>query len=186
MLIDASYFVGELNIPNTDKVDVGENLSWLIEKYEPVFLEKLMGAFSSVFLDGISDEDAAEQRFKDILYGKGFTNGSNYKRWWGLKSKDSPPLTLYKQSVIASYVYWFCMDKEISLSSGVGEVKANAENATPITPQAKMARAWNELYEQVQIFFDFMEENKASYPEWNADHKSSALLYFYRVNLFGI
>lgn len=43
MLIDPSYFVTELNIPNTDKQEIQENLLWYIQKYEVEILRDALG-----------------------------------------------------------------------------------------------------------------------------------------------
>lgn len=85
MLIDRSYFIGEINIPNTHLPQVGENLDWFIEKYEPKFLRILMGYdFYQAFIDGIS-QVTVEQRWNDIVFGK--------DRWTGLI--DSPNSTIH-------------------------------------------------------------------------------------------
>lgn len=43
MLIDLSYFITELNIPNTDKLEVQENILWYIQKYEIEILRDALG-----------------------------------------------------------------------------------------------------------------------------------------------
>jgi hypothetical protein len=55
MLIDASYFNGEISIPNTDQDSVSQNVNWLINKYEPELLQKLFGySFYKAFINAIN------------------------------------------------------------------------------------------------------------------------------------
>lgn len=104
MLIDKSYFVGDLDIPNTGDLPVSERVTWFIQKYEPMFLEKLLGYhLYKPFIAGLSVTPPAvpEQRFIDILYGKEYTDISGIPRKWkGLIVTDSPTLNL-----AGGYVY---------------------------------------------------------------------------------
>jgi hypothetical protein len=71
-LIDVSYFVGELNIPNTGTLPIQERLNWHIQKYETEFLQKLMGyplwkAFTAV-------NPPTDARLLNLLNGAEFTD----------------------------------------------------------------------------------------------------------------
>lgn len=89
-LINASYFNGEINIPNVDKqVGIGypvlDLLNQFIEKYEPVFLKKVLGyAFYNDFMLGLQQSTVA-QRWTDLLIGKEYImlNGQPNK-WRGI------------------------------------------------------------------------------------------------------
>ena len=104
MLIDKSYFVGDLNIPNTGDLPVSERLTWFIQKYEPDFLQKLLGyPLYKVFVAGlnVTPPTTPEQRFIDILYGKEYTDLNGLQRkWQGLIVTDNPTLNL-----AGGYVY---------------------------------------------------------------------------------
>lgn len=104
MLIDKSYFVGDLDIPNTGDLPVSERLTWFIQKYEPMFLEKLLGyPLYKVFIAGLNVTPPAtpDQRFIDILYGKEYTDLNGLlRKWKGLIVTDSPTLNL-----AGGYVY---------------------------------------------------------------------------------
>lgn len=93
--IDASYFIGELNIPNTGETSVAERITWFINKYEPAFLEKLMGyPLFKAFVAGMNTP-SPDVRFLDILYGKEYTDYRGYpKRWKGLVKTDNPVFNL--------------------------------------------------------------------------------------------
>ena len=54
MLIDTSYFVGELNIPNTDSPAILERLTWFINKYEVEILRDVLGTdLYRAFMDAL-------------------------------------------------------------------------------------------------------------------------------------
>lgn len=102
--IDTSYFVGELNIPNTDQAAVLQRLTWFIAKYEPEFLRKLMGyPLYKAFLAGINVVSPAVPNIKwlNILYGAEYTDYQGYiQKWKGLIVTDTP---IYNLS--GGYVY---------------------------------------------------------------------------------
>lgn len=102
--IDASYFVGDLNIPNTGDAPVAQRLTWFIEKYEPEFLQKLMGyPLYKAFLAGINVISPAvpDMKWLNILYGAEYTDFRGYlQKWKGLIVTDNP---IYNLS--GGYVY---------------------------------------------------------------------------------
>lgn len=104
MLIDKSYFVGDLDIPNTGDLPVSERVIWFIQKYESDFLQKLLGyPLYKVFIAGLNVTPPAtpEQRFIDILYGKEYTDLNGIlRKWQGLIVTDSPTL-----NIAGGYVY---------------------------------------------------------------------------------
>lgn len=102
--IDASYFVGELSIPNSDEVPVLERINLFIQKYEPVFLQKLMGyPLYKAFVTGINVTAPAtpDIRWLNILYGSEYTDRQGQlAKWKGLIVTDNP---IYNLS--GGYVY---------------------------------------------------------------------------------
>lgn len=97
-LIDASYFVGELTIPNTDSQPIAERVQWFIDKYEPQFLQMLLGyPLYKAFVAGMNVTPPAtpDQRFLDILYGKEYTDiQGRVQKWKGVIMTDSPVFNL--------------------------------------------------------------------------------------------
>lgn len=89
MLIDSSYFIGEINIPNTGYADVSSSIESLIAAHEPVFLESLLGyelykAFKASLLTG-----SPGQRFLDLLFGFEYSHGGVLHNWRGLVTVSS-------------------------------------------------------------------------------------------------
>jgi|SRR6185437_9473459 len=94
--IDASYFVGELSLPNTDEAAVAERLTLFISKYEPRFLQMLFGyPLYKAFVAGMAVTPTPDQRFLDILYGKEYTDfQGRLQKWKGIIVTDSPIFTI--------------------------------------------------------------------------------------------
>ncbi len=84
-LIDQSYFVGELNIPNTGTEAIQERLVLFIENCEPEFLRQILGyPLYKAFIQGLTGMPIA-QKWIDLLQGVEYTNLSNrLTRWRGL------------------------------------------------------------------------------------------------------
>jgi len=73
--IDHTYFVGEINLPNTNEEDIQVRLKHFINIYEPKFLTELLGYdLYSSFIAGLQ-ETIIEQKWVDLLYGNGIYKG---------------------------------------------------------------------------------------------------------------
>jgi hypothetical protein len=105
MLINSTYFVGDLNIPQTNKADVLERLNWFIEKHERTFLEQLLGyAFCKAMLDGLQAQ-SVDQRWVKLLQGCEYTNRRNkLTRWRGIVPSPDQSLELDVASSMAVVV----------------------------------------------------------------------------------
>lgn len=87
-LIDSSYFVGSINIPNTNKTEIAERLDWFIKKYEPVLLTGILGYELYLAFKAGLQEITVDQKWLDILYGADYTYQSRLKRFRGLLVVD--------------------------------------------------------------------------------------------------
>jgi hypothetical protein len=140
-LIDSSYInTPEREIPNADKPEVNEAIDYFIEKYEPRFLSDLLG--------DIYDD---------------YTTGLNVipidAKWTALKAM--PEL----KNAIANYVYYWYMRNKATETTGIGEVTNKAENARRVSGADKMAKAWNEMVEDVWKVARFLG-NGTTYTGW--------------------
>lgn len=92
--IDASYFVGELDIPNSGEPAIAERITLFINKYEPLFLQKLMGyPLYKAFITGLNVIPPAtpDIRWLNILYGAEYTDRQGFvAKWKGLIVTDNP------------------------------------------------------------------------------------------------
>lgn len=97
-LIDASYFVAELNIPNTVDQAINERVAWTIQKYEPDFLQKLLGyPLYKAFVAGlnVTSPTVPDIRWTNLLYGAEYTDWNGYaQNWKGLIVTDTPVINM--------------------------------------------------------------------------------------------
>lgn len=153
-LIDITYFVGEINVANTDQLPVRERLELFIKKYEKRFLTQLLGeAVYNEFMTGL--------QVIPVL-----------QKWEDLKDKLVDDDT--KESPVANYVYYFYMRDNYTQTVGVGEVKAKAENSVMSNNDAKMVRAWNEMVLWVDDLRPWFVDNQLYY-------SLTALSYYFRT-----
>jgi hypothetical protein len=180
-LIDRSYFIGEINIPNTSTTAIGELLDWFIEKYEPELLTDVLGyELYKAFSTGL-EEDAIEQKWTDLLEGKEYTDISNkIRKWNGLIDEDK------KLSLIANYVYYRFIQNNTTQTASMGEVKSVNENAIIASPSVKLVKSWNEMSKNILELKDFLDANKEEYPEWENHSVWCVLNKFRMTNVFGI
>lgn len=186
MLIDRSYFVGDINIPNTSNAAVGSLLDWFILKYETEFLDKVLGyELHKAFKTGLQ-EVSIPQKWIDLRDGVEYTNVQGKPRFWhGLLAAVSGDVS-FDNSPIANYVYYWYMRNSHTQTSAMGEKKSKTENADNHSPANKMARAWNEMAECVRELVDYMNANKTDYPEWEEQDQWCMLRSFHPINEFSV
>lgn len=164
-VIDTSYFVSELLIPNISGTHavVTENvakLNKLITKYEKSYLRKLLGdTLYDVF---ITDLTASES--------------------WAVDLRDQMRDTVNKVSPIANYVFYFWMKDSLTYTTSGGTIEQKSENGTQATAMRKMMDAWNDMVDLNDDLVDYMNDNYSSFPETpNTD-----LSLLRKINTFNI
>lgn len=160
-IINASYFVGELNIPNTNNAGALERINFFISKYEKEYLMKVLGVGCyNDFIEALNADPVIEP-WLSLKNGKDFTNQQGILiHYFGLANDD-------KKSPLANYVYYHYQRDAYTQTAGVGEVQSKAENATVVTPAYKMESAWNDMIKQTQVLIEFLYVNNADYPKFN-------------------
>ena len=118
-IVSSSDFQGEITIGQLEHRDVKANLNLFIEKYEPEFLDMLLG------------ENLAE-KLKD-----GLAEVTPDAKWSTLADKV--------RLACANYIYFHYMRDDVTSSTGAGEVIEQTDNAKRTTPHMKLVRAWNEM-----------------------------------------
>jgi len=185
-LIDASYFVKKLNIPNSEDAAVAETIVSYINQFEPQFLIKLFGY--PLYKAYLADKTNA--RFTAIFSGAEYADANGYTdKWPGLIEVVVPPPTApattpvaQKQSIIANYVYFYYRSENATQFTGIGEAVMSGENTTMVSPRKKLALIWNEMSNQVKQFTEFMTANQTTYPEWTNINRINAIQYFKFMN----
>lgn len=200
-LISISFFVGDLNIPNTDTTSIEERVNYFINKYESALLKDVLGYdLWKAFTEGL-EEVSVDQKWIDLRDGKEYVslNGRN-KKWRGLvetvvapveEDLEADPVVQavagQYQSFIANYIYYWYQRFNLSQSTGIGEVKTNAENATNADASHKMVTAWNEMVDWIKELIDFLDSDTDSlYPEWLDADRFVICRRFRKINTFNI
>lgn len=187
MLIDKSYFIGDINVPNTSAVSVGERLDWFINKFEPQFLLQVLGyELDKAFAAGLA-EDPVPQKWADLKDGVEYTGlDGRLRKWRGFIETVVEGEDGQKQSMIANYVYYFFMRGVVTQTTGIGETVTKAENADIVSPADKMCYAWNEMIRWVRELVYFLDSKVADYPEWEKQDRCLMGERFQMINSFGI
>jgi len=163
-LIDKTYFVFDINIPDSDYND----LTTYITRYEKEILMKLLG-FELYTLVAAYNISTSPQRIKDIVEGKEYeTSDGKTMKWMGLANAD-------KISLIAYYVYyWFVKNRNTTLQ-GIGTLKLKGENSENARAGIKISTAWHRLKllygdygqgEYIPSAYNFLMKYESEYPEW--------------------
>ena len=174
MLIDLTYFEGELAIAQLSQDAVIAKVNYFINKYENVVLDKLLGIDLRVaFLAGLA-EPIPLQKWLDLRDGKVYEVDNKKREWLGFQNAK-------KLSLIANYVYYHYGVDLATTATGSGFAVPENENALKDLKYIKLSRAWNELVDYSHSLFDFLEANKADY-DWDylADRE------FEKINAFNL
>ena len=178
MIIDTSYFEGDLSIGQISSPAVIASVNLFIKKYEDEFLAKLLGyPLFKLFKAGIAAE-TPDQRYLDIKTGVEYEYSGHLNKWRGLTFESDG----LKRSPIANYVYWFYMKDNASFTMGAGEVKPENSTSENVSPKLKMIRAWNEMAHMNRELAQMIIARRDVYPEYMPVYSG----IFKTVNEFGI
>lgn len=200
--IDSTYFTGEIAVPGASS-ETG--LTQAITQYEKEILIKLLGyKLYSLLIADLSNGAPVTQKYIDLVNGKEFTltyNGADYTvKWEGLANTAL-------QSLIAYYVFYKYVERNITSFYGTGVSQANVQEGwSRVNPEMKMIHAWErmrELYGKIPpeyklnydrpllgtdlsvvhelsgSAYNFLLMNKTDYPDW-------VFTPLWNMNQFGI
>tara|TARA_R110002020_G_scaffold453632_1_gene668617 strand:- start:13129 stop:13788 length:660 start_codon:yes stop_codon:yes gene_type:complete len=153
-IICSSYFEnGNQYIPNNKDINTEPTSSptsiteidYFIEEYERELLLNSLGVILYNELQlSLEDLDSAEQRWKDLVEGKEYTNSNGDVRLWeGLRGVN-------KQSVISLFVYTEYLRNHNETYSTVGVVKNIPKNAEIYNPTPKFIKAHRKFIKYYQ------------------------------------
>lgn len=189
--IDSTYFVGEINIPNI--AANATSLAQAIGQYEKEILIDLLGyKLYSLLVTDCTGEGGVPvtQIYLDLVNGAEFTHTfsgvETTLKWNGLKNTA-------KQSLIAYYVYFKYVEREVTHLSGTGVIMTPSGKGLRASSVNKLIAAWErmrELYGKIspdynRFFhepikgsnlpyafsgkpsaYNFLFANKTDYPDW--------------------
>lgn len=210
-IIDETYFIKELRIPNTSEIDVSGSdapfVMW-IDQYARLCLQDALG--SDLFIDFDSDVTAgvldagAEQRWKNLVNGVDYTyQGKDYS-WKGLIFTEGT----FKGSVLAYFVYCHWLEYQLSQQTGLGESRGEAVNSMSANSTHRYVTTWNTFVKMYQgrttatstltyvkgvPFYDYFGDNPTGYVSLidflkhnETDYPDAALKEYNYQNTFGL
>lgn len=97
MVIDETYFYGPLTVANLTEENMLAYIRAQVAKYEPEFLQKLLGYELYRDMQAGLLEVVIDSKWTDLLYGKEFTNRvGQLEMWRGLVSNPAGVIVGYK------------------------------------------------------------------------------------------
>ena len=180
-LIDKTYFIGELDIPNTNNTSVAERLNHFIVKHEREFLISILGyELYTEFAAGLA-ATTVDSLWTDLRDGaEYYDDRDRLYKWDGLRNATT------KQSIIANYVYFHFMRDQATQTTGLGEMTNVAENAVRVSANHKMCRAWNEMYHAIGSLIHFLTVNADYYDTWDKGTAYNILYAYSPINNLGL
>lgn len=184
-IIDISYFIDDIEVPNTNQEEIETDLTHSINVYEREVLIALLGHTLYKELREATWVDGDLSKWDKLVNGEDFSytlSGRTVNtRWEGLKGEN-------KRSLIAYYVYFHHRRKRSSYNAGVGiEVEADTDNSKPSSLYEKLVYIWNDFVamyggeyveeqyvvdnypvdeEYVNCAFNYLLAKKADFPTW--------------------
>ena len=162
-LIDSTYFIGEIDIPNKSgaanlNTAIQAHLTRMISIYEPEFLTELLGS---------------------ILYSQllaGLAAPGSDTRWTLLKAQLLNTTKLTSQ--IANYVYFKYANEMIS--------RINPVDAPSDFNVIRSVNAWNEMVKMNISVYEYITDNIVLYPAFIPEFTIDFTKLFRPINTFGI
>lgn len=162
MIIDSTYFVNRLNLPQTGNSAGLAEVQDFIDQYEPEYLQCVLGYdLWQAFIAGIEGSGLPEQRWTDLLEGKEFTKHNIVYKWNGFAPEN-------KISPIANYVFYQFVDEREQDFTLVGNVKSTTENNRVVNATPRLVYTWNRMVDANRLLYNFLQVNKTTYPEWKS------------------
>jgi len=153
MIIDTSYFVGEIHLSQVGssasaKVNNNTLAQHFIDENEVEIMDYALGKkhskelFDQLQIDG-SIKETADAKWTSLVEGETYMSGDVEYYWRGLKEKVGK----LNRSLIAYYVYYKYMTNGLTQRSTMGVIKADAENAKPASAIPTVTNAWRKMFE---------------------------------------
>lgn len=175
LLINQSFFIRDLNLPNTGDAKILERITSFITKYEPECLKTIL---SYELYKAFQTEDS--QRMTDLKSGVEYYDScGKLKKWQGLVHDTD-------ESLIAAYIYYHIQEASATQTTGVSTKVSKSEAATSVSPMDKMINAWNYYSSEVEDLLSFLWNKRSVYTEISIDHIYCVAALSRRINYFGI
>lgn len=161
MLIDNTYFKGDIHIAGANGSDIQSKIDLFIDKYETEYLQLILGYdFYQLFMDGLAENTVAD-RWTELLTGDTFTDcNGNTRKWYGLQQDVAA--TAVNRSPIAQYVFFYYSRHNATVTTASGEVGVRWEKSVGVSPADKQIKAWNDMVEMNRTLYDYLQYKKVN------------------------
>lgn len=179
-LIDASFFIRDINIPNISKTGpILERLTSFIKRFCP---EALIGVLGYSLYKILINETSV--RVTSIRDGLEYTDVNGVLRKWQGIVHDTDV------SLLANYVYCIYQDSSATQTTGVSTSVSKTEAGTSVSPGDKIVDSWGYFSSQSKELVSFLwnqnQSNTPVYPEFTNDQVWRSLNFCRPINLLGI
>lgn len=184
-IIDYTFFIRKINLPNIDPVPnprnapILERLNYFISQYETECLRQILGyALYKVLTTETSS------RVNDLLYGKEYTDECGVLQYWRGLVYDP------KVSLIANYIYVRFQEDSATQTTGVNTSVNDTDSGKSVSPETKMIDAWNffseETKQMVSFLWNMNQQDTSVYPEFPLSQCYKSLSFSRPNNFLGI
>lgn len=175
LLINHSFFIRDIAIPNTTKDAVIDKVNSFIAKYEPECLLRLLG-YPLYKLVGVE----TSERMTGLVEGAEFTDfADELHKWPGLVHDTD-------QSLIAYYVYHKFLEANVSHFTGTANVVQKAEAANNFSAGDKLVHSWNAFVDESRFLIGYLYFNSDIFPEFSTYQYLKSLKFIQKMNYLGI
>lgn len=175
-ITSVSHFVDDLQLPHPEAV-----LTQSITIHEPYVLENVLGY--EMYKTLYANLSNVSGIWYDLINGKEFTNeDGELMKWHGFKKVGYNPL--------ACYVYCNELRKNLTITTGIGEMSSSNENMRATSPIQKHKNAWNKMTDLFCVMDEFLCAEIDNYPLYNGMNTFNgykrAVQFFTKINEFDI
>jgi len=155
-------FVGDKNLPNLDKDSTSFDTNY-VAVYQKEILIKLLGYDLYLAFEAGLALETPLAIWTDLRDGSTYVeNGIN---------KQNPGCS----DLVAYYVYCNYLSINYEEMTGVGVITSNSSNAVKVAPDNKIISAWNKMYKDYYLVYDFITANVSDYPNWEIEYITKML-----------
>ena len=201
-LIDYTYFVGEIQIPNLATPELQSRINWFINQYEIKMLREWMGedmyrdfmdalGLNGSGFDNVTDGQANEGMdpwWAQLLNGVEYVGLDERKhKWKGIVCLQDDYNTS-KTAPSAYFVYYWYMRDAVTQTTGNGEIFKQAENGIIISPRQKVVTAWQKVVDWAHDFIWYMDTYylQTEYVDWWLANRYRMLEKYRYINSYSI
>jgi hypothetical protein len=185
ILIDGTYFTGELSLPNIPASIQGggglDGVAYALQTVGENNLDVFADKYATDYLVRLFGEELTQTLLEEL------DKPSPAQIWLDLKDKLLLQTGSHKSSPIANYVYYWLMRDARTKTTMAGEADPTFDNAENASDRYKLVKAWNDMADMTIRVHQWFCRNIEHYQEYLGEHtgKKSHTITTH-INAFGI